>query len=71
MEGGPIALVEEGDIIEIDIPGKTLTLKVTEDELEERKKKWRPSPLKIKEGYLYRYSRMISSASTGAVFKER
>jgi len=71
MEGGPIALVEEGDIIEIDIPGKTLTLKVPEDELKERKKKWRPSPLKIKEGYLYRYSRMISSASTGAVFKER
>lgn len=71
MEGGPIALVQEGDTIEIDIPGKTLNLKVADNEMEERKKKWQPPEPKIKSGYAYRYSQMVTSASTGAVFKER
>ena len=71
MEGGLIALVQDGDMIEIDIPGKKLTLKVSDKELEERKKKWQPPEPKIKEGYLYRYSQMVTSASTGAVFKEK
>jgi len=71
MEGGPIALVQDGDIIEIDIPGKTLTLKVPDNEIKERKRNWQPPEPKIKEGYAYRYSQMVTSASTGAVFKER
>ena len=71
MEGGLIALVQDGDMIEIDIPGKKLTLKVSDKELEERKKKWQPPEPKIKEGYVYRYSQMVTSASTGAVFKEK
>jgi len=69
MEGGPIALVQDGDTIEIDIPGKRLTLKVPDDEIKERKIKWQPPEPKIKEGYAYRYSQMVTSASTGAVFK--
>jgi len=68
-EGGPIALVEEGDIIEIDIPGKRLTLKVDQETLDRRKSTWTAPPPKIKEGYVHRYSQMVTSASTGAVFK--
>ena len=68
-EGGPIALVEEGDIIEIDIPGKRLTLKVDQETLDKRKSTWTAPPPKIKEGYVYRYAQMVTSASTGAVFK--
>ena len=71
MEGGSIALVQDGDTIEIDIPAKKLTLKVPDKKLEERKRKWQPPEPKIKEGYAYRYSQMVTSASTGAVFKER
>ncbi len=71
MEGGPIALVKDGDTIEIDIPGKKLILRVSDKELEERKKEWQPPEPKIKEGYAYRYSQMVTSASTGAVFKEK
>jgi len=71
MEGGPIALVKNGDTIEIDIPGKKLILRVSDKELEERKKEWQPPEPKIKEGYAYRYSQMVTSASTGAVFKEK
>ncbi|MFZ7132892.1 MAG: dihydroxy-acid dehydratase [Eubacteriales bacterium] len=67
-EGGPIALVEEGDIIDIDIIEGTLDMLVKEEELEERKKN-----IKIKtpdvEGYLKKYSKMVSSASTGAVHR--
>jgi len=69
-DGGTIALVAEGDIIEIDIPAKQLTLNVDEQTLDERKKSWKPLPPKITEGYAYRYSQMVTSASTGAVFKE-
>ena len=71
MEGGPIALVKDGDTIEIDIPGKKLILRVSDKELEERKKEWQPPEPKIKEGYAYRYSQMVTSASTGAVFKKK
>jgi dihydroxy-acid dehydratase len=66
-EGGPIALVKEGDRILIDIPAKTLTLLVEESELARRKASWRPPEPKIKSGYLARYSRMVSSGSRGAV----
>jgi dihydroxy-acid dehydratase len=66
-EGGPIALVREGDRIKIDIRGKTLTLLVDEAELAKRQAAWQPPEPKIKHGYAARYSRMVSSGSRGAV----
>jgi dihydroxy-acid dehydratase len=66
-DGGPIALVKEGDRIKIDIPGKTLSLLVDEAELARRQAAWRPPAPKVKHGYLARYARMVSSGSTGAV----
>jgi len=68
-EGGPIALVQEGDRIKIDIPGKTLTLLVDDAELTHRRQTWQPPEPKIRTGYLSRYSRMVSSGSQGAVCK--
>jgi dihydroxy-acid dehydratase len=68
--GGPLALVREGDLIDIDIPNKELNLLVAPEELDRRKKKWKPQPPKIKSGYLYRYAQLVTSGSTGAVFKE-
>jgi dihydroxy-acid dehydratase len=66
-EGGPIALVQEGDYIRIDIPKKTLTLLVDEAELAARRARWQPPEPRITHGYLARYARMVSSGSTGAV----
>ncbi|MDD4356468.1 MAG: dihydroxy-acid dehydratase [Smithellaceae bacterium] len=69
-ESGPIALVKEGDIISIDIPAKKLTLNVDDAELDKRRKSlnvWTPA---ITTGYLARYAKMVTSASTGAVFKD-
>ncbi|WP_066889966.1 dihydroxy-acid dehydratase [Clostridium nigeriense] len=68
-EGGTIALVEEGDIISIDIPNKKLELLVDKDVLEERRKNLKPLEPKVKEGYLSRYAKLVSSASTGAILK--
>jgi dihydroxy-acid dehydratase len=68
--GGPIALVREGDVIAIDIPGKSLTLKVAETELAERRELWTPPEPKVKHGYAYRYSRLVTSGSQGAVFED-
>jgi len=68
--GGPLALVREGDGIAIDIPNKKISLQVSPEELERRRKKWKPRPPKIKSGYLYRYSQLVTSGSTGAVFKD-
>jgi dihydroxy-acid dehydratase len=68
-EGGPIALVHEGDRIKIDIPAKTLTLLVDDAELARRRQTWQPPEPKVKQGYLSRYSRMVSSGSRGAVCK--
>ena len=68
--GGPLALVREGDPIAIDIPNKKLSLLVSPEELDRRRKKWKPRPPKIKSGYLYRYSQLVTSGSTGAVFKD-
>jgi len=67
-EGGPIALVEEGDIIEIDILGRRLELKVSDEELEKRRKKWRPPKKKLK-GVLKKYYTLVKSASNGAVLE--
>jgi len=69
-EGGPIALVKEGDIISINIPEKTLTLKVNDKELEKRRKALKIKKPAITTGYLARYAKMVTSASTGAVFKD-
>lgn len=69
-DGGAIGLVEEGDRIAIDIPAKNLTLKVTDEELEERRQRWQPPEPRIKEGYLYRYSKLVSSGAKGAVLRE-
>ncbi len=68
-EGGLIALVEEGDTILIDIPNRTLTLKVDENEIARRRTNWTPPEPRAKEGYLYRYAKMVTSASTGAILK--
>jgi dihydroxy-acid dehydratase len=70
-EGGLIAFVRNGDRIAIDIPKKKLTLLVGAEEIKKRKKKWKaPSP-RIKSGYAARYAQMVTSAGTGAVFKDR
>ncbi|HON58242.1 MAG TPA: dihydroxy-acid dehydratase [Smithella sp.] len=69
-EGGPIALVKEGDIISIDIPAKKLNLKVSDEELAKRRKALKPFQPRITSGYLARYAKMVTSASTGAVFKD-
>jgi dihydroxy-acid dehydratase len=67
--GGPLAAVQDGDLIAIDIPGRTLTLEVPEKELQERLAGLPPWEPRIKSGYLKRYAEAVSSASTGAVFK--
>jgi dihydroxy-acid dehydratase len=69
-EGGPIALIEEGDTIEINIPAKKIELKVDPQTIENRKKNWLPKPPKVKSGYLARYAKLVTSANTGAVFKD-
>jgi dihydroxy-acid dehydratase len=67
MQGGPIALVKEGDIIEVDVEERRLRLDVEEDELRKRAEEWkRPAP-KVTEGYLAEYAQRVSSASQGAV----
>lgn len=68
-EGGLIALVEEGDTISIDINAGKLELKVPDDVLAERRKNLKPVEPKVTEGYLARYAKLVTSASTGAVFK--
>ena len=67
--GGPIALIEEGDIIAIDIPNMKLDVKVTEEELEARKAKWQPREPKVTSGYLARYASMVTSGNRGAVLE--
>ena len=67
--GGPIALVEEGDIIKIDIPGLKLELDVSDEELEERRKKWTPREPKVTTGYLKRYASMVTSGNRGAILE--
>lgn len=67
MQKGPIAVVNEGDTIAIDIPAKTITLKVEEAEIEKRLADWREPAPKITSGYMARYAKMVSSADKGAV----
>lgn len=67
--GGPIALVEEGDIIKINIPELKLELDVPEEELEERKIRWQPKEPNVKTGYLARYASMVTSGNRGAILE--
>jgi dihydroxy-acid dehydratase len=69
MEGGPIALIHDGDKINIDIPGRKLELEVSDEELAKRKAAWTQPEPKVKTGYLSRYARMVTSANTGAVLQ--
>lgn len=68
QEGGPIGLVKDGDIIEIDIPARKLDLKVSQEELAKRKAMFK-APEKKVTGYLARYKKLVSSASKGAIFE--
>ena len=67
--GGPIALVQEGDIISIDIPNHSLNMKVSEEELGKRRAAWKPREAAITTGYLSRYTRMVTSGNRGAVLE--
>jgi len=70
-EGGPIALVKEGDRIAIDIPKRKIALLVSAEELKKRKKAWKPPKPRIQSGYLSRYASLVTSGSTGAVLEDR
>ncbi|MSR94806.1 dihydroxy-acid dehydratase [Clostridiaceae bacterium 68-1-5] len=67
--GGPIALIREGDRIQIDIPALTLNVKLSEEELEERRKQWKPTEPRITTGYLARYAAMVTSGNRGAILE--
>ena len=67
--GGPIALIEEGDIIAIDIPANTINVKVSDEEMAKRKEAWTPKEPKVKTGYLARYASMVTSADKGAILQ--
>ncbi len=69
--GGTIALVEDGDVIELDIPTRRLELKVPEQVLEERRQRWQAPEPKIKKGWLSRYASVVTSANTGAICQAR
>lgn len=70
MEGGPIAIIRDGDKISIDIPNRKLDLLVDESEIKERLSKWSPPEPRFKRGYLARYAKLVTSAGTGAVMKD-
>ena len=70
FEGGTIGLLQEGDIIEIDIPARSLKVRLDDEEIDKRSKEWSRPEYKVKEGYLYRYARQVTSANTGAIFRE-
>jgi len=67
--GGPIGLLKDGDIIEIDIPNNAINVKLSDEELAERKKAWKPPKPRITKGCLAKYASMATSADTGAVLK--
>ena len=68
IEGGPIAVVKNGDLIEIDIDSSKLELLITDQELKDRLKNWKPPEPKIKSGYLNTYRKIVGSAKYGAHF---
>jgi dihydroxy-acid dehydratase len=67
QDGGPIAMVRNGDLIQIDIPQRRLDLLVSAEEIDRRKKTWSPPPLKISRGYLKTYAERVSSADKGCI----
>ena len=67
--GGPIALVEEGDIIKIDIPNLKLEIDVSDEELAKIKEAWKPREPKVTTGYLARYASMVTSGNRGAILE--
>lgn len=67
QEGGPIALARDGDVIHIDAVKNILDLQVSEEELARRRKEWKAPPLKVRQGTLYKYIKMVSNASEGCV----
>ena len=70
-EGGPIAFIEEGDIISIDIPGRKMSLKVSDEEMARRKENWTPKKVEtFPNSYLKRYAHLVTSASTGATMRD-
>jgi dihydroxy-acid dehydratase len=69
MEGGPIAILEDGDVIAIDITHKKIDVKLSDDEIQKRLSSWKPVAQRITSGYMERYGRSVLSASEGAVFK--
>lgn len=66
-EGGVIAIVQSGDIIEIDIPARKINLKISQSEIKKRLAKWKAPKPKIRDGWLARYSKLVTSANTGAI----
>jgi len=68
-EGGPIAFVNDGDIIELDLNQRKISLEISDEELEKRKAEWKGFEPKVKKGYLARYSKLVTSASTGGIMK--
>lgn len=68
--GGPIALLQEGDIVNINIPERSLNMEVSDEELVRRRAKWRAPEPRITKGYAARYAKMVTSGSTGAVFED-
>jgi dihydroxy-acid dehydratase len=67
QDGGPIALIEDGDTITIDATERVMDIAISEEELEERRRKWQAPPLKVNSGSLYKYAKLVSSASEGCV----
>ncbi len=70
-EGGVMAVLQEGDIIEIHIPNRTLSVRLTPRQIQERLDRWEPPPPRVGQGYLHRYARQVSSADSGAIFQEQ
>jgi dihydroxy-acid dehydratase len=69
-EGGIIGLLKDGDLISIDIDARTISVKISGEEIAKRRAEWKPLPPKVTSGYLARYAKQVSSAASGAIFKE-
>lgn len=69
MEGGPIAILRDGDTIALDIPNRSIQVKLSDQEIRDRLSKWRPPRPKVTDGWLARYSKLVTSANTGAILK--
>ena len=67
--GGPIALIEEGDLIQINIPQLSLNVAVSDEEMAKRRAKWQPREPRVTTGYLARYASMVTSGNRGAILE--